>query len=112
MTPLTLLVINLRSDAAEGIVPLLTAQRLWLRVVLFGDKEYALAPGLVERQWSAPTYDIEESLRRFDGYLTDSGLTIDGVVTWGDRDVELTARIAERLGVRGIPPAVARAARN
>lgn len=112
MTSPVLLTVNLRSDATEGVMPLRVARRMGLRTILFGDKQYALEPGLVEQQWIAPTYDIEAALACFDGYLAESGLTIAGVVTWGDRDVELTARIAEKLGVRGLPPATARAARN
>jgi biotin carboxylase len=108
----TLLIINLRDDALERIVPFVTAKRLGLQVVFLGDRDPSLPEGLIEHMLLTDTYDMPGAVQALDAFLKERGLKIDGVTTWADRDVELVARVGQHFGVPALHPDAARKVRN
>lgn len=108
----TLLIINLRDDAIERSVPFETAKRLGLRVVFLGDRDPGLPDGLIDHMLITDTYDMPATVQALDAFVRKQGLTIDGVTTWSDRDVELVARIGQHFGIPALHPDAARKVRN
>jgi biotin carboxylase len=56
--------------------------------------------------------DYARAEREILEYLRAKDLTVEGVVAWADREVELTARLAARLGLPGSTEAAALRVRN
>lgn len=102
--------VNTRRTALEVQICFYAAARLGLDVVLLADAPIALAPGLVDEVVIVDTYDRVATVAAARAVALRRSVT--GVVTWGDRDVENVASIAEDLGLPGHPPAAAAAARN
>ncbi|HKR48897.1 MAG TPA: ATP-grasp domain-containing protein [Pseudonocardiaceae bacterium] len=102
--------VNTRRTTLEAQACFFAANRIGLDVVLLADKPIPLPPGVAAEVVLADTYDgpaalvaAREVARR---------RPVAGVVTWGDRDVETVAYLAEGLGLPGNSPAAAAAARN
>jgi biotin carboxylase len=108
----TLLIINLRDDAIERIVPFETAKRLGLQVVFLGDRDPSLPAGLIHHMLITDTYDMSATLQALDAFLKERGLKIDGVTTWADRDVELVAKVGQHFDVPALHPDAAKKVRN
>jgi phosphoribosylaminoimidazole carboxylase (NCAIR synthetase) len=106
-----LLVINLRSDNFEGEYPLIVAKNMGLSVTLLGDKIYPVHH-LVAEQWLTETYNIEKSFEIFIDYYKKTNKKFSGVVTFGDRDVELCAKIANYLNLPSNSIETAKITRN
>jgi biotin carboxylase len=104
------LFVNLRGVPAEDRSALVAARRLGYAVDLVAPALPAHAAGLVRGFRAADTGDPDAGLAAALD-LADRGRPA-GVLTWGDLGVELTARIAERLGLPGLSPGVARRARH
>jgi biotin carboxylase len=106
----TVIFINLRSTPHEGRRALFAARRLGLDVVLLADRVPAFANGELAGLEIVDTYDLEPAVAAA-GRLADR-FSPRGVVTWGDRDVELVSLVAERLGLPAPSPAAARLTRD
>lgn len=107
-----LLIVNLRDDSNERIVPFITAKKLGLNVILLADHEPGLPIDLVDYVFITDTYQMDEAVLVLQEKLQEHHLTIDGVTTWGDRDVELVAKIGQHFGVPALHPDVAKKVRN
>lgn len=108
----TLLIINLRDDLYERKVPFETAKKMGLQVVFLGDRDPALPEGLVDHMLITDTYNMPETIRALDEFLTERGLKIDGVTTWADRDVELVAKVGQHFAIPALHPDAAKKVRN
>lgn len=108
----TLLIVNLRDDSNERIIPFMTAKKLGLNIVLLTDHEPGLPKDLVDYVFITDTYQMNEAIQVLQERLQEHQITIDGVTTWGDRDVELVAKIGQHFGVPALHPNVAKNVRN
>ncbi|MEU5878736.1 ATP-grasp domain-containing protein [Spirillospora sp. NPDC047279] len=60
----------------------------------------------------APVGDYDKAEEVIIDYLDRHGVTVDGVVAWKDREVELVSRLGARLGLPATSPAAAVNVRN
>lgn len=104
------LYLNVRQTIHEARAALLAAKRLEYRVILLSDKPQPLLEGCVEHIELTDSYNIEESLDTV--HRLQKKFPLDGVITWGDRDVELMAAISERYNLPGPNLLAAKNARN
>jgi biotin carboxylase len=108
-----ILVLNARTDPMERNVPFRTMRDLGLEVVLVSNlEEPGVDPALIDDLWVLDTFDVDGAIAEIERRAATRSRPIDGIVTWGDRDVQLLARVADRLGLRGMPIAAADIARN
>lgn len=104
------LFVNLRGVPAEDRSALTAARRLGYAVDLLAPSLPAHAAGLVRRFRAVDTDDLEQALcaaRALAGRGAPSG-----VLTWGDRGVELVALIGADLGLPALSAAAAHRARH
>jgi len=106
----SILFINLRDSYAERLEPIYTAKKLGLNVILLADSDPNLDNGLIDELIIADTYDIKGTTELLKRNYKDRD--ISGVVTWGDKDVELVASIGEALNLKTISKQAAKVARN
>jgi len=109
------LFVNLRGVPAEDRAALVAARRLGCAVDLVAPSLPAHAAGLVRRFHAADTDDHEHGLaaaRALARRATAGGSPPSGVLTWGDRGVELTALVADELGLPAPSPQAAHRARH
>lgn len=103
--------LNLRRTHLEHGAAIEAAHRLGFGVALIAD---TVPPGLPQHVVRAvhrvDTYDPAAVDAAIDAVAAE--LTVAGVVTWSDRDVETVSRIADRLGLPAPAPEAARIARN
>jgi biotin carboxylase len=104
------LFVNLRGVPAEDRSALVAARRLGYAVDLLAPALPPHAAGLVRDFQAVDTGDYDAALAAAVELAGRGGPA--GVLTWGDLGVELTARIADRLGLPGLSPAAARRARH
>jgi len=104
------LFVNLRGVPAEDRAALIAARRLGCAVDLVAPSLPGHAAGLVRRFRAADTDDPEQGLLAA-RELAAAGAPA-GVVTWGDRGVELAALVARALGLPGLSADAARRARH
>jgi len=77
------------------------------------NKEKNWADGYVDHWVLADTNNHSQALEALDSFLTaNPAVKIDGVITFWEDDVLLTARISDRLDLIGIPFKIAKKARN
>ena len=102
-----ILFVNVRSTPHEARQALYAAAQLGVEPVVVADRpiDYPVTECLV-----CDTYDLAEGLAAAERLA--SRHDIKGVVTWGDRDVELVSLIAEELGLPGPSRRAAHRARN
>lgn len=110
MSTVAVLFVNLRQSPHEDRAALLAAQRLGYEVILLADRVPSYAAGFVSEVETVNTYDLEQALAK--ARLLINRHHVRGVVTWGDRDVELIAQIGQSFGLPAPSPAAARRARN
>jgi biotin carboxylase len=109
------LFVNLRGVPAEDRAALIAARRLGYAVDLVAPSLPAHATGLVREFRAADTDDLDRGLRAacaLASRATPSRAAPSGVLTWGDRGVELVARIGKELGLSALTPEAARRARH
>ncbi|WP_328941450.1 ATP-grasp domain-containing protein [Streptomyces sp. NBC_00250] len=106
----SVLFVNARRSPLEVNAAALAAHRLGFEVVLLADREPLFASELLAETRVVDTFDAPATrtaaldlARRHD---------IQGVLTWGDRDVEFVAALAAELGLPGLPTDAARTVRN
>jgi biotin carboxylase len=104
------LFINLRGVPAEDRCALVAARRLGYAVGLVAPSLPVHAVGLVSDFRAADTDDLEQGLRA--ARALSARAAPCGVLTWGDRGVELVARIGLELGLPALSPEAARRARH
>jgi biotin carboxylase len=104
------LFVNTRPTPLEAEPCSRAARRLGLDVVLLADKPVSVPEGAYDRVVAVDTYDYHGLVAAASEVAKESD--VRGVVCWGDRDVEGTARVAEALGLPGNSPGAAAAARN
>jgi hypothetical protein len=90
--------VNLRSTPHEGRRALFAARRLGFEVVLLADRVPAFADGQLAGLEIVDTYNLEQAVAAA-GRPADR-FSPEGLVTWGDRDVELLALQAIATGGR------------
>lgn len=103
------LFVNLRGVPAEDRCALIAARRLGYVVDLVAPALPAHAAGLVREFRAADTDDLDEGLR---AARTLYRHPPSGVLTWGDRGVELVARIGHDLGLPTLSPQAAERTRH
>jgi len=94
----TVMFVNLRSTPHEGRRALFAARRLGFEVVLLADRVPAFADGQLAGLEIVDTYNLEQAVAAA-GRPADR-FSPEGLVTWGDRDVELLALQAIATGGR------------
>ncbi|MFD0150626.1 ATP-grasp domain-containing protein [Streptomyces sp. NPDC055721] len=106
----SVLFVNTRRSPLEVNATALAAHRLGYDVVVLADREPPFARELVAETRVVDTFDTAAAraaaldlARRHD---------IQGVLTWGDRDVEFVSALAAELGLPGLPAEAARTVRN
>jgi biotin carboxylase len=106
----TILYVNTRRPSLEVREAFFAARRLGFDVALIADRRIAHLEPFTVAVEVLDTYEVERIVdtaralaARFD---------VRGIVTWGDRDVEAVAAVAQALGLPGPSPAAARLARN
>lgn len=102
--------VNTRRTTLEAQACFFAASRVGLDVVLLADKPVSLPPGVAAEVMLVDTYDGSATLAA--AREVAHRRPVVGVVTWGDRDVETVACLAEGLGLPGNSPVAAAAARN
>jgi biotin carboxylase len=106
----SILFVNLRGVPAEDRSALIAARRLGYAVDLLAPSLPAHAAGLVRRFRAVDTDDPELGLRSARA-LADRAAP-SGVLTWGDRGVQLVALIGAHLGLPALSPEAAHRARH
>lgn len=106
----TVMFVNLRRIKREGLESLAAARRLGYDVVLLGRSLPDLARPWVTEFRQVNTFDTEESVAAAVELATR--YEIVGVPSFTEVDIQLTAAIAARLGLRGLPEHAALRARN
>lgn len=106
----TVLFVNIRPYKVERVRPIYAAKQLGYRVAVIADEDPGLDPGMIDDLIIADTYDMDTSLKKAVEYA--GGHCVTGVMTWTDKDVELTAKIAEALNLPGISVDASKKARN
>ena len=110
MTDPAVLYVNLRGVPAEDRSALLAARRLGYAVDLVAPSLPRHARGLVREFCAVDTDDPEQGLRAAHA-LADRAAP-SGVLTWGDRGVELVGLIGAELGLPALSPEAAHRARH
>jgi biotin carboxylase len=110
MTEPAILFVNLRGVPSEDRSALIAARRLGYAVDLVAPSLPAHAAGLVRQFRPADTDDPEQGLCAARALAERAAPS--GVVTWGDRGVELVALIGQELGLPALSPAAGRRARH
>jgi len=106
----TILLVNTGSIKKKFILKKL--KKMELTVVAL-NKEKNWADGYVDHWVLADTNNHSQALEALDSFLTTNpAVKIDGVITFWEDDVLLTARISDRLDLIGIPFKIAKKARN
>ena len=106
----TILLVNTGSIKKKFILKKL--KKMELTVVAL-NKEKNWADGYVDHWVLADTNNHSQALEALDSFLTaNPAVKIDGVITFWEDDVLLTARISDRLDLIGIPFKIAKKARN
>src|SRR3990167_1936603 len=106
----TILYLNVRQTVHEAKAALLAAKRIGYHILLLSDKPQPILDNYVDHVEVTDTYDINKSLDVV--HQLQKKFPFDGVVTWGDRDVELMAAISERYNLPGPSILSAKNARN
>lgn len=107
--PSTVLFVNTRPTALEAFPCFYAARQLGLDVVLLTDRPTGVAAA-ADEVVLVDTYDLDALEEQ--AVAVAGRRPVAGAVTWADRDVEGVARITDRLGLPGHPPAAAATARN
>jgi biotin carboxylase len=103
--------VNVRRTTLEVRAAFHAARREGYDVVLLADRVPRNLPSsIVVGVEQVNTFDVPAALAA--GVRLARRENVAGVVTWSDRDVELTAAITSALGLPGPTPAAARRARN
>jgi biotin carboxylase len=109
MTP-AVLFINTRFTLLESHPYFFAARRAGLDVVLLADRPIGDFSTLAAETVIVDTYDADATVAA--ARAVAARRTVAGVVTWSDRDVEVTAQVAAALHLPGHPPAAAATVRN
>ncbi|WP_239308958.1 ATP-grasp domain-containing protein [Frankia sp. Cj3] len=105
-----ILFVNTRRTTLEAQPCFFAANSLGFDVVLLADHPIPLVPGLAADTVITDTYDHDAALAA--AKAVAARRSVVGVLTWGDRDVETVAHIAQGLGLPGNSTEAAAAARN
>ena len=106
----SVLFVNLRGVPAEDRCALIAARRLGYAVDLMAPSLPMHAAALVREFLAVDTDDLEQGLRA--ACVLAGRAAPAGVLTWGDRGVELVARIGHELGLPTLSPQAAQRARH
>jgi len=106
----TILLVNTGSRKKRFIIQRL--KKLDLNLVAL-NKEKNWAESYVDHWIIANTYNHDESIRAVQNFFkSNPEIKIDGVLTFWEDDVLLTAKLVDKFGFIGIPFAIAKQARN
>jgi biotin carboxylase len=106
----TIIFVNYRDSPLETAAAVYAARRCGYSVALLSESLPKYLTNAVCDAELVNTNDIDTAVAAGEGLARRQD--VRGVVTWGDRGVELTAQLAQALGLPGPPPAAARLARN
>lgn len=105
-----ILFVSTRTERVERLVPFWVANRIGVTPILLTSEDPKIPEGLAADVIIHNTYDIPSTLVVLEGYYKTH--PFQGVVTWGDKDVELVAAIGERFSLPALSTGAAKKVRN